>query len=417
MPGLRHAIQRATHKGLQAAVHRHRSLSRRGLQERLFTLAFRQLVYPQIWEDPRVDMAALRLSPTDRLIGIASGGCNLLSYLAADPAEVIGVDLNGAHIALNALKAAALRQLPDHATFFRFFGRASSRDNVAVYFERLRPHLDDATRAYWDGRGLDGRRRIEAFARNFYRHGLLGRFIGASHIVAKLYGKNLDSVLAAGSLAEQRVAYEREIAPLFDKRFVRWLARRPSALYGLGIPPAQYQALAQDGVEGIAAVLKRRVERLACDFPVSDNYFAWQAFGRSYGDAPEPSLPPYLEPANFEAVRARVDRVKLYHGSLTDRLAAEAEGSLDAYVMLDAQDWMDDETLGALWRQIHRTARPGARVIFRTAADERLLPGRVPDAILDDFRYDEALSRDLGARDRSSIYGAFHLYVRKDAAA
>ena len=167
MPGIRHAIQRATHKGLQAAVHRHRSLSRRGLQERLFTLAFRQLVYPQIWEDPRVDMAALRLSPTDRLIGIASGGCNLLSYLAADPAEVIGVDLNGAHIALNALKAAALRQLPDHATFFRFFGRASSRDNVAVYFERLRPHLDDATRAYWDGRGLDGRRRIEAFARNF----------------------------------------------------------------------------------------------------------------------------------------------------------------------------------------------------------------------------------------------------------
>ena len=256
MPGIRHAIQRATHKGLQAAVHRHRSLSRRGLQERLFTLAFRQLVYPQIWEDPRVDMAALRLSPTDRLIGIASGGCNLLSYLAADPAEVIGVDLNGAHIALNALKAAALRHLPDHATFFRFFGRASSRDNVAVYFERLRPHLDDATRAYWDGRGLDGRRRIEAFARNFYRHGLLGRFIGASHIVAKLYGKNLDSVLAAGSLAEQRVAYEREIAPLFDKRFVRWLARRPSALYGLGIPPAQYQALAQDGAEGIAAVLE-----------------------------------------------------------------------------------------------------------------------------------------------------------------
>ena len=56
-------------------------------------------------------------------------------------------------------------------------------------------------------------------------------------------------------------------------------------------------------------------------------------------------------------------------------------------------------------------------MIFRTAADERLRPGRVPDAILDDCRYDEALSRDLGARDRSSIYGAFHLYVRKDAAA
>ena len=81
--------------------------------------------------------------------------------------------------------------------------------------------------------------------------------------------------------------------------------------------------------------------------------------------------------------------------------------------MLDAQDWMDDETLGALWREIRRTARAGARVIFRTAADERLLPGRVPSEILDDFAYEEARSRDLSARDRSSIYGAFHLWVRR----
>ena len=76
---------------------------------------------------------------------------------------------------------------------------------------------------------------------------------------------------------------------------------------------------------------------------------------------------------------------------------------------------MNDEALTALWREILRTARPGARVIFRTAADERLLPGRVPDEILAAFSYDAERSRELGARDRSSIYGAFHLYVRHDA--
>ncbi len=41
---------------------------------------------------------------------------------------------------------------------------------------------------------------------------------------------------------------------------------------------------------------------------------------------------------------------------------------------------MNDEDLTALWTEITRTARPGARVIFRTAADERLLPGRLPAA-------------------------------------
>jgi S-adenosylmethionine-diacylglycerol 3-amino-3-carboxypropyl transferase len=414
MRPLREAIQRETNRGLGAAVHRNRPFSRRGIQERLFTLAFRNLVYPQIWEDPVVDMEALRLGPKDRIAAIASGGCNVLSYLVADPAQIIAVDLNGAHVALNELKICGLRRLPDHASFFDFFGRADNPRNISRYDTWLRPHLDDTTRAYWDARGLDGRRHIDAFARNFYRHGLLGRCIGAGHLVARLYGKRVDAVLAAETLDQQRSAFEQEIAPLFEKRFVQWLARRPAALYGLGIPPAQYRALAGDGPDGITAVLKRRVERLACDFPIRENYFAWQAFGRRYAAASDPSLPPYLQRDNFEALRARADRVRIDHGSLTDVLAAEPRESVDAYVLLDAQDWMNDATLTALWSQIRRTARPGARVIFRTAADERLLPGRVPDEILGAFDYDATRSRELGARDRSSIYGAFHLYVRSD---
>ena len=59
MANIRQSAQRATSMGLRAAVHRHKPLSRRGLQERLFTFAFSSLVYPQIWEDPVVDMEAL----------------------------------------------------------------------------------------------------------------------------------------------------------------------------------------------------------------------------------------------------------------------------------------------------------------------------------------------------------------------
>ena len=49
---------------------------------------------------------------------------------------------------------------------------------------------------------------------------------------------------------------------------------------------------------------------------------------------------------------------------------------------------MTDEQLTALWSEIARTARPGARVIFRTAGEETILPGRIPDAILGRFAYD-----------------------------
>ncbi|WP_332683519.1 DUF3419 family protein [Bosea sp. (in: a-proteobacteria)] len=406
------AVKRTTSLGLNSAVHRSKALSRAGLLERMFTLAFSGLVYPQIWEDPVVDMAALALQPGDHLVAIASGSCNILSYLTAGPARISAVDLNGAHIALGHLKLAALRQLGDHESFRRFFGQARSRANVETYDRLIAPGLDAVSRAYWEGRSLTGRRRIDAFARNFYRYGLLGRFIGAGHFLGRRLGCDPRIMLQARDMQEQRVLFERHIAPVFEKRLVRWLVRQPASLYGLGIPPAQYEALAADGDAGILSVLRGRLERLACDFDLKSNYFAWQAFGQGYGPGPDASVPPYLEQRHFATVRARADRVGYHQGSITAHLAQQPAASCHAYVLLDAQDWMNDAELTALWTQITRTAAPGARVIFRTAADERLLPGRLPEAILAQWHYHEARSREFAARDRSSIYGAFHLYTR-----
>jgi S-adenosylmethionine-diacylglycerol 3-amino-3-carboxypropyl transferase len=404
------AVRRATAIKLNTAVHRSKAFSRAGLSERLFTFAFRGLVYPQIWEDPVVDMAALGIGPDDHLVAIASGSCNVLSYLTAKPARITAVDLNGAHIALGHLKLEALRHLPDYDSFLRFFGGAQSRDNILVYDRFLKPHLDPVSRAYWEARRLNGRRRIHVFAENFYRHGLLGKFIGAGHLLARVYGCDPGAVLQAEGLAQQRILFDRHIAPIFDKSFLRWLIRQPASLYGLGIPPSQYRSLSSDLPDGIGAVLRQRLERLACGFDIRTNYFAWQAFGRRYAMTGDAALPPYLQRQNFEIVRAHADRVRLQQISLTELLAGSPSRSFDGYVLLDAQDWMSGKDLAALWAEITRTARPGARVIFRTAADDRLLPGRLPPHLLQAWIYDRARSRELWQRDRSSIYGAFHLY-------
>lgn len=396
------------------AVHRHRHLSRQGLLERAFTFAFRGLVYAQIWEDPDVDMAALAITPDCHVVTIASGGCNVLSYLTADPARITAVDLNTAHIALNRLKIAAARALPDHAAFHRFFAQADSKDNIAAYRTHVAPRLDDATRRYWEGRDLIGRRRIGGFARGIYRHGLLGRFIGAAHLLARLHGVDPRRMLDARSREEQRRIFETELAPIFDRGFVRWLTSQPASLFGLGIPPAQFEALAGDA--RMDAVLKARLEKLACGFDLKDNYFAVQAFGRGYAGGEGP-LPPYLQAGHHAALVDRVDRVDVRHVNFTEFLASQPAASADRYILLDAQDWMDDAQLNALWGQITRTAKPGARVLFRTAGEPSILPGRVDEAILSRWAYRAEASADYTARDRSAIYGGVHLYILKDGAA
>ncbi len=399
---------------LAEAVHRSGPFSAEGVLERLFTLLFSGLVYPQIWEDPIVDMDALCIRKTDRIVAIASGGCNVASYLCAQPSKIIAVDLNAAHVALNRLKLAALMNLPDHASFHRFFANAADPRNIAVYDTMLKPKLDSTTRAYWDARDFLGRRRISRFERGFYRSGLLGLFIGLAHAVARLHGSDLRHVLDAQTLEEQRQAYEKYVKPLFSKGLVRFLAAQPASLYGLGIPPAQYRKLTEDHPDGMIGALEARVRKLACDFSFSDNYFAWQAFGRSYGSGKDAPVPPYLERGNFEQIRACAGRVEVHQISMTHYLSGEPAESLDCFVLLDAQDWMNDHDLNALWSQITRTARPGARVIFRTAANEKLLPGRVSENILRHWGRKDARSDILQARDRSAIYGAFHLYQLRD---
>ena len=294
---------------LREAVHRFKAASVDGIRERIFTFAFKGLVYPQIWEDPEVDLKALALEPGARMIAIASGGCNILSYLTADPASILAVDLNRAHVALTRLKLAAVRRLPSHEMFFRFFGDADLRSNLIAYRRFLRFAIDSETRRYWEGRSLLGRRRISLFKRDIYRHGMLGAFIGAAHFVARLHGANPRKMLETRSLAEQKQIFDSVLAPLFDKRLVRWLTSKKTSLYGLGIPPAQYEALQRAGGGAIAFVLKERLERLACAFPLEENYFAWQAFGRGYPRASEGPLPPYLRSENFEGIRTRADRV------------------------------------------------------------------------------------------------------------
>lgn len=396
-------------RAVRSAVHRHDHLSKQGLLERAFTFAFRGLVYAQIWEDPAVDLEALAVTPDCHIVQIASGGCNVLSYLTANPRAITAVDLNTAHIALNKLKLVAARELPNYAAFHRFFARANSKENIAAYKRYVRPHLDEPTRRYWEGRDMIGRRRIGGFAKGVYKRGLLGNFIGAAHFIAKLNGVDPKVMLAANSMQEQREIFDRDIAPVFDKGFIKWLTDQPASLFGLGIPPSQYEALAGDNK--MAVVLRERLEKLACDFDLKDNYFAMQAFGRGYGDSPSASLPPYLQEANYADIVGRVDRVEVRHANFVEYLREMPDASLDRYVLLDAQDWMTDEILTNLWAEITRTAKPEARVLFRTAGIETILPGRVPEPILSRWTYWAKESLDYTARDRSSIYGGVHLYV------
>lgn len=390
--------------------------TRRGMMERMFTFFFQGFVYNQIWEDPDVDLKAMGVGPETRIITIASGGCNILNYLAAGPKSITAVDLNPNHLALTRLKIAAVKHAPDYESFFRMFAIGKDKANVEMYRAHLERHLDEETREYWNGRMGGARlgKRISMFSRGFYRFSLLGKFIGMMRRMSRTYGLDTTKMLRARSIEEQKAIFDKEWAPVFKTRLVRWVADRPMVYYMLGIPPQQFDELAGSAQDGkTAAMLQGRIEKMACHFPINDNYFAWQAFSRHYDTEKRQAVPSYLKGDVFATLRDRTDRIDVNHVIMTDFLAAKPVNSFDRFVLLDAQDWMNETQITDLWKEITRVGGDRARVIFRTAGEVSPLERKLPAEILSQWQYLPEESAEGHRNDRSSIYGGFHIYEKR----
>ncbi len=357
----------------------------------------------------------LKLTSESRILTIASGGCNMLNYLQHDPAAVIAVDMNASHMHLTRLKLCAVKHLPTYEDLFSFFGCADDPKNLERYQVYLRPHLDEATRRHWEGgkirQGMQ-RQRIRYFQKNLYDYGTMGIFLQVMHKLARHKHIDPGQMLLARSSGEQEQIFERDIAPFFDSKIIKRMSKLPFLLHAIGVPPRQYETFKRDAVDGcLLSEYRKRVRRLACDFPIADNYFAWQAFARRYDRVARQAVPDYLKESNYEQMKSRVVRISTHMTSLTGFLISQADQSLDRFILLDAQDWMTDAQITALWRQIARVGKPGTRIIFRTGAAASPIETALPADLRSRFVYEEELSRELFAQDRAAIYGGFHVYA------
>jgi S-adenosylmethionine-diacylglycerol 3-amino-3-carboxypropyl transferase len=285
----------------------------------------------------------------------------------------------------------------------------------------MAPNLDHATRDFWGsntfGGGLLYGERI-SFFRNagLYEHSRNGYFLRLFHSLSRLFGCRPEEILKARTLEEQEVLYRNFIDPFFDSAVIKVVGRLPVTMFGLGIPPQQYDGLKKDlnGGGSVIDVYRSRVKRLACDHPIRENYFAWQAFARRYDTKERVAVPEYLKAENYESLRHNIGRLATRIGSATDEVKNNPRGSFNRFVLLDAQDWMNAAAMTELWSAIAENGAPGSRVIFRTAGTESPIETNLPADLYSRFIYEKEWSNELFKQDRASIYGGFHLYVLKN---
>jgi S-adenosylmethionine-diacylglycerol 3-amino-3-carboxypropyl transferase len=386
------------------------------LNARIFKAVHRRnLIYNTCWEDPALDRVALDLGADDRVLVITSAGCNALDYLLAGAGEVHAVDVNPIQNALLELKRAGALGL-SHGDFFALFGQGRSPFARQMYGDALRRHLSPWARRYWD-------KRIHFFLgrgwrRSFYYRGTAGflaRLVLLNARVLHRLRRPLQELLEARSLDEQRAVYERSIAPRVWTPWLRWALSRSLTLSLLGVPGPQREQITRQYPGGVAQFVRDRLEAVLTSLPFADNYF-WRVYVQ--GHYSPDCCPEYLKAENFERLRAALPRLRVHTATVTAFLA-RAPGGLSRFVLLDHMDWMSCHNPRGLveeWNAILAAARPGARVLFRSAGlrvdylDHLRVRHRGAERALGGLlHYHPELAAALHARDRVHTYGSFYI--------
>lgn len=347
-----------------------------------------RLQFAQVREDPLLEIEALDVGPAETAVVVGSGGCTALSLLAAGAGKVVAVDVNPAQNHLLELKLVAVTAL-EREDAVRFLGGwpmlAAGRRRT---YAGLRGLLSPAARAWWDDRPeAVGAGALEAGATERYIRLMADLLRRLVHPAARI-----ERLLSCGSVEEQRSFYREE-----------WNNRRWRGLFALLASRRALQRVYRPGffrhAEGarFSDHFRARLEHTLTTLPVSTNYFLHQVLTGRYPDDPS-ALPPYLaELGQTPATTEMADRLVIVDGGFTSWLRALPPASVDAFAVSNICEWMAATDVDALFAEVSRTARPGARLVVRNFVGWTEIPARWRGTVVEDRAGGEALM----ARDRS----------------
>lgn len=342
-------------------------------------------------EDHATVMRALDLSPGKRIVCVCSAGDTPLGLLTSAPDRVDAVDISFPQICLGQLKVAAIRDL-SYDDMQALLGLVRDAPRALRCYEALRGRLADRVRDFWD-------ENRDLIARGVLWQGRVQRMLAlARRIVAFTGGQH-----SLEALSEVRTSAEAEcfVRKHVDSWRIRLMLRVVFGRFGYRL---LYPALGRRhlpagmtpydfSVDRLKAVLRR--VRVA-----NNPYLYPMVFGRYQPHA----VPPYLDRANHETLRVRIDRITFHVADLVSYLTHVPPRTVDAFALCNVIDWIDAARLEELLSAVVAAAAPEARILIFSRAPRQCLPGRFNKVL----KSDAELERDLLVSERTGYYESIY---------
>lgn len=357
-----------------------------------------KLVFTHNWEDPESDQMALKIKSNDAVMAITSGGCNVLGFLLFDPKVIYSIDINPTQSWLLELKIAAIKCL-EFEDFISFSGLKENNNRLLLY-EKIKQELSKDALEFWD-------RQEKILSRGFIMNGKYESFIKlAGKFINMLQSKKRVQGLFKEKTKEEQEAYFDNVwnTKRFHYMFKILFNKRMLARRGLVADYFHFD----DGSKSFAESFYNRSKKAFRNIPIKGNYFLSLYLLGKYRNDNE--VPAYLIRENYELIRSRVDRIKIYTDEAQGWIDLMPDAGIDCFALSNICELMSEKDTNRLFTAVHRTARSGARVIFRNL----MIPREVPESLAEKIVKDEQLSRYIYTNDRSFVYGKVAAYeVRK----
>ena len=349
-------------------------------------VAFDLIRYANCWEDADVLLRGLNPDPGSKILSIGSAGDNSFSLLTTQPEMVVAVDVNPIQLFLIELKKAAIQHL-EYDDVLAFLGFRSSFRRLEL-FVRFKHELPADCKEYWE-RHLD---QLEV--------GIItqGKFEGYFQLFVRKVlpwihtQKRVEALLRIKSASEQELYYEKHwntwrwrflFKLFFSKRIMGKYGRDPEFLKEVEV--------------SVGKTIYEKAGKHLRNPLAQQNFMLRYTLTADFGEL----LPHYLQPINFEIVKANLHKLKLVNGYAED--AIQQYGTFRYMNLSNIFEYMNLELFEQTAQQLIEATEKGGRLAYWNLMVPRQISNQFPEktTCLTD------LSKTLTEEDKGFFYQQF----------
>lgn len=347
--------------------------------------------YSQCWEDSNLLTEALAITDDDTILSITSGGDNTLALLLQNPKKIFSVDNNPVQNYLAELKLISPRML-SYKQYLEFLGARDSNKRVD-YYNQVSNLLSETARSWFRSNmtvvktGIIHGGKFEKYQNSFRKY-LLPLVHSRQTITQFVNQSDLDNQVAFYNSVWNTWRWRLFFSVATNSSLVRNYARQTGA--------------ATTHHENSSYL--KRLEQLIYRSHLKSNYYLCYALLGDYGE----SSPDYLLEKNYSKLQGvSLDVCEFKYTDLLSFLENAPDSSLTKYNLSDAFEFLTAEDTSKTWKEIVRTAKKGATVVYYCNQVEHIPSKEIEKSVT----RNTTLEAKLKKQDRLYFYRSFHIYT------